>query len=528
MAAVGSAGADGLATTENDFTSLLYNAGHRSLGSSYITDQTVLRDLNLDQVVEAVARGWEEAGAIAALLAEPLREIDAIKYRQEVFQDLEDPVLFEEISRFVNRLREVRSRFGVLEKIRSMYQRQGWVLDAASIYYEAILDFARELGGASIRSRGLRSFQKFLESYIASEGFRTLVAATQDVEEVLSQIRYCVRIKGRRVEVSRYEGESDYSAEVLATFERFKQEEAKDYLVKYRGWPGMNHVGERILELVARLFCEEFSALEKYSDTFGRFYDSRIRRFERDVQFYLAYSSYIKPLRDAGLDFCYPEVAVRSNGIRALSTFDLALARKLVLAGAGVVTNDFRLEGSERIFVVSGPNQGGKTTFARTFGQLHHLASVGCPTPGTAAQIDRVDRIFTHFEREEDIGRMTGKLEDDIARIREIFDVATPDSILIMNEIFTSTTLNDARFLGKKVIAKAIELDMLCVYVTFVDELASLDASVVSMVSTVVPANPAERTFKVVRGPADGRAYALAIAERYGLTRERLNQRLAR
>ncbi len=485
-----------------------------------------VHDLNLDQIVEDVASEREQADLIGELLYRPAKEIATVEYRHEVFRDLEDTALFEAAAQFSERMRQVRVHLTQLTKMSSRHQREGWFLDAAAIYCDAVRALANDLAAQPIASRGLLSFRDYLTAYVESAGFASLAADTASVKAGLGQVIYQVRIRGLRVDVSRYDGDPDYSAEIQKTFERFQQGAAKDYRVQYRTWPGMTHVGAQIAELVARLFPDEFSALKSYCTRHAGFSDSVISQFNRELQFYLAYLDYIRPLRSAGLSFCYPELTEASKDIFARDTFDLALAAKLAPAGQTVVTNEFHLAGRERVIVVSGPNQGGKTTFARTYGQLHHLAAAGCPVPGIAARLLRYDHIFTHFEREEDIANLTGKLEDDLIRIQKALLSATPQSIVIMNEIFTSTTLSDARFLGEKVLAKVMELDLLCVYVTFVDELASLGPSVVSMASTIVPGNPAERTYKVVRKPADGLAYALAIADKHRVTYEQLKGRL--
>jgi DNA mismatch repair ATPase MutS len=265
----------------------------------------------------------------------------------------------------------------------------------------------------------------------------------------------------------------------------------------------MNNVEAEILALVAQLYPEIFSALENYYTANRDYQDNMIVTFDREIQFYVAYLEHVGRFKKAGLNFCYPRVVQGCKEVYNYQGFDLALAGKLIPERAAVVSNDFHLRERERMVVVSGPNQGGKTTFARTFGQLHYLASLGCPVPGTRAQLFLFDKLFTHFEREENINNLRGKLQDDLVRVHQILERATPN-----------------------IAAKLTALDLLCLWVTFVEELASLGEQTVSMVSTVVPENPALRTYKIIRRSADGLAYAMSIAEKYRLTHTMIKERI--
>lgn len=486
------------------------------------------RDLNLDQIVAGVAGQGLGGELVTAVLCDHVRNADTVHYRQQVFRDLEDPELLSHLRQFSEAMSRVESHLVQLEKMAFPYQRAGWFLDAVALYCDAVRALVEGLGAVPVASRALGTFRDFAVRYAASEPFATLLADADARRASLARVRYCVRIRSGFVEVTRLSGQADYSEEVLKTFDRFKQGSARNYRVPFRTEPGLDHVGGQILERVARLFPDEFTALDAFCQAHTTFIDETVRRFHAELRFYLAYVAYLEPLRGAGLPFCLPAVSALSKEVSATDTFDLALAHKLVSEQQPVVTNDFHLAGTERTFLVSGPNQGGKTTFARTFGQIHHLAGVGCPVPGREASLFLFDRLFTHFEREEDLATRTGKLESDLMRMRDILMTATPDSLILLNETFTSSTmLKDARFLSRKVLEKVVQLDLLCVFVTFVDGLTDLSASIVSMMSTIVPDNPSERTFKVVRGPAGGLAYALAVAEKHGLTYDRLKRRLA-
>ncbi len=474
-------------------------------------------DLNLDQVITAITAG-RQAYDLKPFFYTLLREVDSVQYRHEIMRDLENESLLESIKSFSQQMVVVRRYLDLIDKLEFKYHKEGWLLEAATAYCAAVAGLARDLSQAGMRSRGLLAFCAYLMSYTQSHGFESLAAEAQQSKAELAGIRYCVIFKGSSVSVRRYEEEADYSAEVGRIFARFEQGAVEDHRAQLAVASGMSHVEAQILDFVARLYPDVFAGLDRFCARHGDFVDGPISAFSREIQFYVAYLEYIAKLKQAGLAFCYPQVSATDKQTGVKEGFDLALATKRVAENAPIVCNDFYLQGPERIIVVSGPNQGGKTTFARMFGQLHALASLGCPVPGREAQLFLCDAIFTHFEEEEDIQNLHGKLQDDLIRIHAILDQATPRSLIIMNEIFTSTTLADAVFLSKEIMERIIQLDALCVCVTFIDELASLGASTVSMVSTVVAEDPAVRTYKIVRKPADGLAYALSIAEKHRLT----------
>ncbi len=482
-------------------------------------------DLGLDQIVASITAGKQEYDLLPYFY-QPLCDIDAIVYRQEVWRDLENEKLCMCVRSFAATIHSVRQHVAQIAKLHYQLQKQGWLLDAAHLYCEAVTSFVRNLEAADLTSRALCAFRAYLFHYIKSESFTALAAETTKLRADLATVKYTILIFDGGFTVRRYEDEGDYSVEVERTFEKFKQGAVRSYSAKFSDLSGMNHVEAKILEFVARLYPEIFSALANYCRHHIEFFDQAISTFDRDIQFYLSYQEYMAKLRMAGLPFCYPVLSRIDKRERSKDSFDLALATKLIRENRHVVCNDFELRYGERILVVSGPNQGGKTTFARTFGQLHYLASLGCPLPGSDARLFLFDQIFVHFEREENIQTLRGKLEEELVRIHAIFAEATSDSILIMNEIFNSTTLHDAIFLGKNVMHRIAELDAICVCVTFIDELASLNERTVSMTSTVVPEDPATRTFKIVRQAADGLSYAISIAEKYQLTYERLKERI--
>ncbi|MGE5580050.1 MAG: MutS-related protein [Bacillota bacterium] len=512
--------------------SILFPAGAEGDAARVREEPEFFRDINLDQVVASVTARKKDFD-LKPLFYSPGCNKQTVVYRQAVMRDLEDRELLKQADAFSRQMLDIERLVTSLLKPSDWskqgigYLRMGYFLEAVLNYRWTLERFGSDLKSANLQSAGLQSAREYVADYLSSEALAAVWREAEDVKLAMSHVKWCMLIKNGTIKVLKYEGETDYTRDIVASFERFRQGAVNSYLKKIPEETCAEHVEEGVLGLVANIFPDAFSMLDRFVQKHRSFLDETIVGFSKDLQFYISYLEYIAPLKAAGLPFCYPEVTPEAKNIHSIDGFDIALAAKMIPQGDPIVLNDFHLEEGERVIVVSGPNQGGKTTFARAFGQMHFLASLGCPIPGREACLFLFDNMFTHFEREERVESLNGKLKSELIRIHDILERATASSIVIINEILASTSLNDGVAIGKSLMDIILRKSLICVWVTFLDELASGNAAVVSMVSTVVPENPTLRTFRIVRKPADGLAYAMAIAEKYGLTYRSIRGRIA-
>nr|WP_319488681.1 DNA mismatch repair protein MutS [uncultured Caproiciproducens sp.] len=513
------------------FYSILFPTEDQYRQSRRETAPDCFKDLYLDQIFQSILADRKES-KLESFFYTSLRDADTIIYRQTVLRELENNdlrKLFSDFSQSIYRLsrymENIKRSLVSKNSYENNYLTKGRLLDYADRYCADIAGLMDKLRDRVLCSDGLRDFMEYLTAYTGTEAFTGLRGHISQLRRELSSVEYCMLIKNGAIRVRKYEGQEDHSKEVLRLFDKFRQGDVNDYGRKLSEEPAAQHVEAAVLNMVASWYKDTFADMDDFCSKYLNFLDEILAQFSREVQFYLSWLDYIQPQRAKGLPFCYPKMCNDTEHLYDRDGFDLALASSIEGSGHPV-TNDFVLDTPERIIVVTGPNQGGKTTFARAFGQIHYLSCLGLCVPGSEAALFLFDNILTHFGREEDLSTLNGKLQDDLERLHKLLGYATPQSIIIINEIFSSTTLKDALLLGNRMMDAVAKLGTPAVCVTFIDELATHGEETVSMMSSVLEDDPTVRTFKIIRKPPDGLAYAMHIAGKYELTYEQLCGRL--
>lgn len=292
-----------------------------------------------------------------------------------------------------------------------------------------------------------------------------------------------------------------------------------------------------VLEAVSRPIAD---ALARYARLSGQ----GLIALESEISFYLGAIRLIRKMQAAGMPMCRPEIA--PNGAREFSAhelFNINFALRLLghdpqadLRGQ-IVLNDAAFNDTSRIFILTGPNQGGKTTFITAVGLIHVLAQAGLHVPASAARLSPCDAIHTHFAKDEQPSLESGRLGEEAKRLSEIFGRATRHSLALLNESLSSTSPNESLFLARDVVRGLRLLGARAIFATHLhglaEEVEPINAStpgesaVASLVSVVEQdGEDGRRTYRIVAGPPAGLSHARDIARRYGISFEQIEAAL--
>ncbi|MDO4419136.1 MAG: DNA mismatch repair protein, partial [Ruminococcus sp.] len=258
-----------------------------------------------------------------------------------------------------------------------------------------------------------------------------------------------------------------------------------------------------------------------------------------EITFYIRFAELADKILEKGFTLSKPEILKSGNRLTdAKGIYNIKLAIKALseedsAKAEDIITNDFKFDDSARIYILTGPNRGGKTTITQAVGLAFLLAQNGIYVPCDKMSLSPADNIFTHFPADENDTVDLGRLGEESKRLSEIFTSATKGSLLLLNESLATTNVSEGLYIAKDVIKAMRYLGVRCIFNTHMHDLARNldeinstiegDSKIESMVTGV---ENGKRSFKIFIAPPQGVSYAKDIAEKYGVTFESIKREI--
>ena len=234
-----------------------------------------------------------------------------------------------------------------------------------------------------------------------------------------------------------------------------------------------------------------------------------------------------------GCAITYPELAPMSA--KRFEAKGLYNPRVALAIDDEIVTNDLAFDDEARIYVLTGPNRGGKSVITVALGAAQAMCQLGLPVPAESAVISPVSGIFTHFPEGADDTIDKGRLGEECARLKEIFDAADENTMILLDESLSSTGAYEASYIASEILSAFAVMKCRGIFSTHLHELAaslpeinerSAKSGGVKLDTLVAGIEEGQRSFKIHRAKPDGKSYARDIADKYGLSFENLMERM--
>ena len=251
-----------------------------------------------------------------------------------------------------------------------------------------------------------------------------------------------------------------------------------------------------------------------------------------EIEFVTRVTDLTHRLREKGYEMCLPEILPASaRAFRARALYNPSVALQIEEA---VVTNDFAFDENGELYVLTGPNRGGKSVITCAVGLCQAMAQLGMRVPAAEAAISPVDAIFTHFPSGADDTIDKGRLGEECARLREILDSVSEYSLILLDESLSSTGAYEASFIASELLAGFSLIGSRGIFSTHLHELAASVDEInertkgeggIRLDNLVAGLYEGRRSFLIERKRPDGKSYAADIALRYGLSYDAIREK---
>ena len=541
--------------------SLLWPAGAARCHTE-LNDQCV-RDLELDQTLLALTRSSIERSKVRETLTRICTDPTVIAYRQDVIEDLwRYPEFRNGLDALLPSVAALDSYRSSFDRKRSTFQDVTWRLGELDHFVSCVngLNDLFDAVGDDLRAEGWRTLREFTAHTAKEPVYRNLAGELPDMLDTLrtkASVTIGVNLDSQLRPVAATLLSVNARRFVSSSFlDRLLGRDRDDFkgigplhsvptLDPGPGIPGLAGARQEVNPLMVPLFSDLARVLDSVCRPIAR----TLRRYvtvqsgflatlNGDMTFYLAALRLMKRLSDEGLPVCRPRILPMDERVGKLrEAYNLNLA----LQGAGqqggadrIVRNDVCVDGQHRITILTGPNQGGKTTYTQMVGLCHILAQAGLWLPAAEAHISPADNIFTHYPVEETQVKATGRFGDEALRLAQIFKRATRHSLILLNESLSSTSPGESVYLAQDISRILRRMGSRAIFATHLHELAAAvpelnaeaegEGGLVSLVASRLQDgdNGDHRSYRILPGPPMGRSYAREIASKYGISYEQL------
>ena len=496
-------------------------------------------DLQLDYLLEQILAQGKSYQTEPYFYTFP-KSKELILYRQQVCRDMESEELCVAVQDFCRRMQESRSLMDLSIKSKGEAQSATYHLQSATLYFEALQQLDKELQTLSLASDGMKMFAGYVKQEIVKLKEAGFVAALTEANRFFSELSFSLSMDPDKLMVTENEEDDRKDGKTASKdlqknyFEELnkllgQEPEEKGYaMVDIFPDPLEISYLERILVgLLKKSKPKVFQTIRDFKEHFPIFYSEGLLRFEEEVQFYLCLQRFRTKTMGMGYPMELPNIS-ECQEFFGSGVYDLALVWKQAENDYTVVSNEFELKGKPSFFVVTGPNQGGKTTFARSMGQTVYFSLMGLYANADSFTMPMLQGISTHFEAEETLQSNSGKLKEEINRLLPMMSrIQNKKHFVILNELFTTATTHDAMLMGRKVMESFLKRECYGIYVTHIQELAEETEQIISLVAQLKPGEEGKRSYRMLPMKAQGYGYSDALVKKFRLEYDDIIRRLS-